>query len=99
MYIYANFYWKIQETDKDDYHVVAVNCDQRHLFCNTLGIIPFATKQVNESNKTHVRVSTILRNSTVFCVYRIIEQNNQTNIILVHVTIVNYWNQLVECVS
>ena len=32
----CEFYWRIQETGKHDYHVVAVNCDQRHVFCNTL---------------------------------------------------------------
>jgi len=42
----CEFYWKSRETGQNDYHVVTVNCDQRHVFCNTLGVIPFAARQV-----------------------------------------------------
>ena len=70
----CEFYWKSRETGQNDYHVVAVNCDQRHVFCNTLGVIPFAARQVNESQNTHDKVSTILCNPNVFTVYRIIER-------------------------
>ena len=70
----CKFYWKSRDTGQNDYHVVAVNCDQRHVFCNTLGVIPFAARQVNESQNTHDKVSTILRNPNVFTVYRIIER-------------------------
>ena len=70
----CEFYWKIPNTGENDYHVVAVNCDQRHVFCNTLGVIPFAARQRNESEKTHATVSSILRNANVYRVYRIIER-------------------------
>merc|ERR1712185_461777 len=38
---FVEFYWK-KPGELSDFHVVAVNCDQRMVFCNTLGRIPFA---------------------------------------------------------
>ena len=80
----CEFYWRIQETGKNDYHVVAVNCDQRHVFCNTLGVIPFASGQVNETKKTHPKKCTILQNPNIICVYRIIEKKSTVHVLIVH---------------
>ncbi len=51
----VEFYWR--KPDGSDWHVVAVNCDQRRVFCNTLGGVPFHKPEVaNESAKTHLWV-------------------------------------------
>ena len=71
---YCEFHWKNYVTNQNDFHVVAVNCDQRHVFCNTLGVIPFATGNTNESKATHAKVCKQLRNPSVNFVYRIVQR-------------------------
>ena len=55
----VEFYWR--KSDGADWHVVAVNCCQRRVWCNALGVVPFSLKKrgdafdvlLKESAKTH----------------------------------------------
>ena len=68
---FVEFFWMNKDGDRD-FHVVAVNCDQRRVFCNTLGVIPFATGKKNESAATHARVVADLKVVNAHRVYRIV---------------------------
>ena len=51
----VEFYWR--KAGARDWHVVAINCDQRRVFCNTIGVVPFHKLEVvNESATTHAWV-------------------------------------------
>ena len=69
---FVGFFWRNKDGDRD-FHVVAVNFDQRRVFCNTLGVIPFATGKKNESAATHARVVADLKVVNVYRVYRIVQ--------------------------
>ena len=59
-----------------EFHAVAINCDQRRVFCNTLGVVPFhRADRANETAATHVRDSlrrtcTAARDAMRACVLR-----------------------------
>ena len=58
----ANFVSKCTESlvmqyPDSDYSLFEVNCDWRYVFCNTLGIIPFAWQSVEEDERTHCAVA------------------------------------------
>ena len=49
----VEIFWKNAckaESSTQDFHVIAVNCDWRLVFCNTLGIIPFADTAKNKES-------------------------------------------------
>ena len=71
---FVEFFWKNKENGDSDFHVVAVNCDQRRVFCNTLGVIPFVAGKTNESAATHAQVVADLRIINVYRVYRIVQR-------------------------
>ena len=48
----VEFYWR-RSKDSCDWHVIAVNCHQRKVFCNTLGVLPFGMGKTRETAKTH----------------------------------------------
>ena len=60
------------------HHVVAVNCDLRLVFCNTLGALPFTLAKEpgkwmqNESDETHDNVAARFRIARVTRVWRIL---------------------------
>ena len=56
------------------WHVVALNCDQRRVFCNTLGVVPFQTSKANESASTHDEVAAIFHVRSVNAVWRVLEK-------------------------
>ena len=58
----VEFYWTNEGSGESNWHVVAVNCDQRRLFCNTLGVIPFAAGKKHESAVAHAEVCDDLKN-------------------------------------
>lgn len=67
----VEFYWRKQ--DGRDWHVVAVNCDQRRVFCNTLGVVPFHKIEVtNESLRTHKWVKNLFSVRSVHRVFRVL---------------------------
>ena len=68
----VEFFWRRKETNAQDWHVVAVNCDMRRVFCNTLGVIPFNNGLANEAEKTHLAVSAHLRVVSVMRVWRVL---------------------------
>ena len=52
----VEFFWRFQLKSgamASDWHVIAVNCDRRLVFCNTLGVIPFDNGLSKESEATH----------------------------------------------
>lgn len=56
----VEFYWRktFSVGNTNDWHVIAVNCDRRLIFCNSLGVIPFAnTSTKKESAETHALVA------------------------------------------
>ena len=56
----VEFYWR--KPGARDWHAVAVNCDQRRVICNTLGVVPFHRPEVvNESADTLVRCNELER--------------------------------------
>ena len=70
---FVEFFWKNKSGDRD-FHVVAVNCDQRRVFCSTLGVIPFAAGKKHESAATHAQVVGDLKIRDVYRVYRIVQR-------------------------
>ena len=70
----VEFYWTNEGSGESNWHVVAVNCDQRRLFCNTLGVIPFAAGKKHESAVAHAEVCDDLKNPRVFRVWRIVQR-------------------------
>ena len=68
---FVEFFWK-NKSGESDFHVVTVNCDQRRVFCNTLGVIPFAAGKKHESAATHAQVVDDLKVVNVYRVYRIV---------------------------
>ena len=59
----AEFYWRGADGDSD-FHVVAINCWLRCVFCNTLGAVPFRLGADGrlahaESAQTHDAVSRV----------------------------------------
>jgi hypothetical protein len=58
----AEFHWINKEGERN-HHVVAVNCDLRLVFCNTLGALPFSLAGavgkwlVRESDETHDHIA------------------------------------------
>ena len=53
----VEFYWR--KPGGGDWHVVAINCDQRRVFCNTLGVVPFHKR--NTGYASPCRMSSGLR--------------------------------------
>ena len=70
---FVEFFWK-NKSGESDFHVVTVNCDQRRVFCNTLGVIPFAAGEKHESAATHAQVADDLKVVNVYRVYRIVQR-------------------------
>ena len=70
---FVEFFWK-NKSGESDFHVIAVNCDQRRVFCNTLGVIPFAAGKKHESAATHAQVVDDLKVVNVYRVYRIVQR-------------------------
>lgn len=72
----VEFHW-MNGTDKN-HHVIAVNCDLRYVYCNTLGAIPFSLAKeegkflARESEETHERVAKLFRVQSITRVWRIL---------------------------
>ena len=69
---FVEFFWK--KPGARDFHVVAVNCDQRMVYCNTLGRIPFSATKTNESVKTHAEVVADLHVRGMCRVWRVVKR-------------------------
>jgi hypothetical protein len=69
---FVEFHWRNKDGDRD-FHVAAANCDQRRVFCSTLGVIPFAAGKKNESAATHAQVVADLKVVNVYRAYRIVQ--------------------------
>ena len=59
------------------WHVVAVNCDQRRVFCNTLGVVPFQTSKAKESEATHDEVRRIFHALSTVHVWRVLRKTQR----------------------
>lgn len=70
------FHWRHRITNKCNHHVVAVNCNQRRVFCNRLGVIVFSTNKQNEMARTHKKVCKHLYHPRVCSVYHIVQKKN-----------------------
>ena len=74
---FVEYYWQLKPGelhDDRDFHVVSVNCDQRAVFCNTLGRIPFSFTKINESAKTHAEVVAHLHFRSMCRVWRVVKR-------------------------
>ena len=71
---FVEFYWT--KADARDYHAVAVNCGQRRIFCNTLGVVPFSAGKNHRSEKTHEAAVAHFHIRNVYRVYRFVEATN-----------------------
>ena len=71
---FVEFFWN--KPNARDFHVIAVNCDQRCVYCNTLGCIPFAANKRNESTDTHAEVVANLYIRNVFRVFRVVQHSS-----------------------
>ena len=69
----VEFHWTNKDTDDCSYHVLAVNYNQRRVFCNILDVILFATENKNESETTHATVCKHLHNHRAYRAYCIIQ--------------------------
>jgi hypothetical protein len=71
----VEFYW-VNSEGESAHHVVAVNCDLRLIFCNTLGALPFTLAGdewlERESDATHVNVARRFRVRGITRVWRIL---------------------------
>ena len=70
---FVEFFWR-NKSDDSDFHTVAVNCDQRRVFCITLGVLPFAAGKKHKSAATHAQVAEDLKVVNVYRVYRIVQR-------------------------
>jgi len=69
----VEFRWKLPGAG--DWHAVAVNCDQRRVTCNTLGVVPFHCAEViNESAATHAWVTKQFYVRSVSRVFRVLRR-------------------------
>ena len=71
----VEFYWRTNDAGagrEADWHVVAVNCDQRRVWCNAAGVLPFAMGKARESAKTHAELLSHLHVVNVTRVWRIL---------------------------
>ena len=71
--VYLVEFW-YQKGSVEDYHVIAVNCSFRYLYCNTLGYIPFSCRNSagdlaarGESQATHANVIGFLGDTHEVC--------------------------------
>ena len=71
--VYLVEFW-YQKGSVEDYHVIAVNCSFRYLYCNTLGYIPFSCRNSagdlaarGESQETHANVIGFLGDTHEVC--------------------------------
>ena len=71
--VYLVEFW-YQKGSVEDYHIVAVNCSFRYLYCNTLGYIPFSCSNSagdlaakGESQETHANVIGFLGDTHEVC--------------------------------
>ena len=71
--VYLAEFW-YQKGSVEDYHIVAVNCSFRYLYCNTLGYIPFSCRNSagdlaakGESQETHANVIGFLGDTHEVC--------------------------------
>jgi hypothetical protein len=73
----VEFHWTTSKGERA-HHVVAVNCDLRLVFCNTLGALPFTLAKglgkwmQNESDETHDNLAVRFRIACVSRVWRIL---------------------------
>jgi hypothetical protein len=73
----VEFHW-INKAGERNHHVVAVNCDLRVVFCNTLGALPFSlAREVGKwlqrgSDETHDNIAERFHVSMVTRVWRIL---------------------------
>ena len=73
----VEFYWRMQSDGaarEADWHVVAVNCDQRRVWCNAAGVLPFAMGKAKESAKTHADLLSHLHIVNVTRAWRILRK-------------------------
>ena len=74
----VEFHWTNSSGAKN-HHVVAVNCNIRLVFCNTLGALPFTLGKemgkllINESDKTHDNVASRFRIASITRVWRVLQ--------------------------
>jgi len=73
----VEFHWS-NASDEEDFHVIAVNCHLRLVFCNTLGALPFSLGAArgkvleHESDATHDNVAARFRITCVTRVWRVL---------------------------
>ena len=70
------FFWQTQTggggpADEKDWHVITVNCNDRWVFCNSYGYIPFSYKARSESEKTHATVAALFSIRQVTALYQV----------------------------
>jgi hypothetical protein len=68
----VELYWRRGE--EKEWHVVVVDCDQRRVKCNTLGVAPFASGNIRETAKTHGEASSHWHVVTTSRVYMILQR-------------------------
>ena len=58
------------------WRVVAINCDQRRVFCNTLGVVPFQMDKLKqkESAETHKQVARLFYRLSSVNVWRVLQR-------------------------
>jgi len=75
----VEFHW-INKAGERNYHVIAVNCDLRLVFCNTLGALPFSLAGAvgkwlqRESDETHDNIAERFHVSMVTRVWRVLRR-------------------------
>jgi len=57
-----------------DYHVACIDCDNRVVLCNTLGVVPFRYNNIRESQGTHRAVSSLFFIQSVTRVWLLIHR-------------------------
>ena len=70
----VEYFWKNKESGEKNWHVVAVNCCQRRVFCNTLGVLPFSMMKARESKATHAALVKALCVINVTRVWRVLRK-------------------------
>ena len=69
----VEFCWR--KPGAHNWHAVAVNCEQRRVFCNTLGVVPFQLEHAKESPETHAGVVQLFSVRSVSRVWRMLQRN------------------------
>ena len=70
----VEFYWRkrVDAEVASNWHVVAVNCDQRRVWCNALGVLPFTMMKAKETPATHAELLSHLHVLNVTRVWRVL---------------------------